>query len=81
MRGSQPLLAQFVELLLHVVSRQLQLCGDAAAVGQGRRGQVLPRSMHVTHDGGGQAFVWSYLNPSSAQTAREAGKSSLARLI
>lgn len=38
-------------------------------------------SMHVTHDGGGQAFVWSYLNPSSAQTAREAGKSSLARLI
>ena len=53
--GSEAFLGQFVNLFLHVVRRQLQPRGDAAAVGQRRLGQALPGSVHATHDGGGLA--------------------------
>lgn len=53
--GSQTLLGKFVDLLLHVVRRQLQPGGNASPIRQCRLGQALPGSMHATHDGGVQA--------------------------
>lgn len=40
--GSQALLGQFVDLLLHISRHQLQPGGDAVAIGQSRLGQTLP---------------------------------------
>ena len=47
--GSQSLLGQLVDLVLHLVGGQLQPLGHRASVGEGRLGNTLPWSVHTTH--------------------------------
>merc|ERR1719278_2021828 len=47
--GSQSLLGQLVDLVLHLVGGQLQPLGHGASVGESRLGDTLPWSVHTTH--------------------------------
>ena len=47
--GSQSLLGQLVDLVLHLVGGELQPLRHRASVGQGRLGDTLPWSVHTTH--------------------------------
>ena len=49
LRGVHPLLRQPVDVLLHFFGGHFQPVGDGAAVGDGRGGDPLTRSVHATH--------------------------------